>query len=408
MNAPAEPRIDHATPDTPVRRRKVFYVHGFDPRGPALYHRMVSEAAATYSARFDVPIEVSPRRTAGRMLSVWTIRWDGHGGAVETDYTYLRWDDIVIRRMRRTRLQAFGAAMRDGLRLLRNGYFVRWLRHDTGAGLMTLYAYLWMLVLGALPVIAGLVGANIAAGRGLPAVLGLAVAAASVWPVMALARWMEGPMYIQYLIHAFGFAIEEADDRAPQMTERLDRMAEIVDAAARSGEFDEVLVVGHSAGAYEAVEILGRLVAQDPVGPPIAFLTLGQAIGMKSFLSEARGIRDHMSALAASTRIYWVDVSSPRDALCLSLLDMTAMPDVPPPPEKHNPLVISAQLDKIMSKAALRRLRLRIFDTHFVYMHANDKPGSWDWVATIAGPQRLQTRFAGRRSAKRAQRGLAA
>ncbi|MSU91471.1 hypothetical protein GE300_17980 [Rhodobacteraceae bacterium 2CG4] len=373
-----------------------------------MYHRMIAEQAAAYAGRFDVPLEVTPRRRVSKLEAAWTLRWGGPGGPVETDYTYLRWDDIVIRRMHRTRLQTFTAAMRDAARLLRCGWFLRGLRLDPAAGAMTLYPYFWMLVLAALPVLAGLAAAWLAAGQGLPALLGLPVAALAVWPVLRLARWMEGPMYIQYLSHDFGFAIDEAVGRAPQMTERLDRFAEIVETAARSGAYDEVLVIGHSSGAYQAVEVLGRMIADHPEGPPVSLLTLGQSIGLKSFLPEAGEIRRMLSALAASERVDWVDVSSPRDALCLSLLDMTAMPDVPAPADRRNPLVVSARLDRIFTRATLRRLRLRIFDTHFIYMHANERPGAWDWIATIAGPQRLSARFAGRRGAQRARRGEAA
>jgi ABC-type transporter Mla maintaining outer membrane lipid asymmetry permease subunit MlaE len=53
---------------------------------------------------------------------------------------------------------------------------------------------------------------------------------------------------------------------------------------------DEVLVVGHSSGAYLAVSVLADLVrrgAGAEAGPVLSLLTLGQVVPMVSFLPRA-------------------------------------------------------------------------------------------------------------------------
>lgn len=74
-------------------KRKVFYVGGFDPRGVRFYHSLAAEAVARYAALTGEPATVSTRRNVGALRADWTIANPAQD--VITDYSFLRWDDIV-------------------------------------------------------------------------------------------------------------------------------------------------------------------------------------------------------------------------------------------------------------------------------------------------------------------------
>ena len=64
----------------PVRRRHVFYVSGFDPKGPAHYHRMYTDEAALASAVGGYSAEVGKRRKLSNHSAGWSVHYRGGAG----------------------------------------------------------------------------------------------------------------------------------------------------------------------------------------------------------------------------------------------------------------------------------------------------------------------------------------
>src|SRR6185436_4280451 len=82
-------------PTASIRRRRVLYVSGFDPQGPARYHRLYREQSEAQGRVTGHRIEVGPRTRAGPHLDTWAIDAQVEGQHCETRYEFLRWDDVV-------------------------------------------------------------------------------------------------------------------------------------------------------------------------------------------------------------------------------------------------------------------------------------------------------------------------
>ena len=74
-------------------KRKVFYLGGFDPRGVRFYHQLYRDQAARYTALTGEAVAVSARRAGPANSAIWTVTNASAG--VETDYEYLRWEDLI-------------------------------------------------------------------------------------------------------------------------------------------------------------------------------------------------------------------------------------------------------------------------------------------------------------------------
>lgn len=168
-----------------------------------------------------------------------------------------------------------------------------------------------------------------------------------------------------------------------------------------AGDFDEVLVVGHSSGAHLAISILADLLRQGlPDGSAtLSFLSLGQVVPMVSFLPEAKRLRADLCYMAAQDRVAWVDVTAPGDGCAFALCDPVAVTGVAPP-AKRWPLVMSAAFTQTLSTARWAELRWRFFRLHFQYLCAFDRPGDYDYFRITAGPLTLWQRYAGRPASK--------
>jgi hypothetical protein len=220
---------------------------------------------------------------------------------------------------------------------------------------------------------------------------------AASWGLLVWFRRIDRRLYAQYLLHDYGFTGQLRGRTPPALEARLDAFATRI-ARSLASDVDEVLVVGHSSGAHLGVEVVARLLraaSERPDGPALAFLTLGQAIPMQSFLPEAQGLRADLHLLAGSDRLTWVDVSAPGDGCCYALCDPVAVSGVAPE-GKRWPLVVSAAFSRTLRPETWRRLRRRFFRLHFQYLCAFDGPSHYDYFRITAGPETLAARYAGR------------
>jgi hypothetical protein len=73
----------------------VFYVSGYDPRGPLWYHGIYRREAAKQAELSGMRIAVSRRDKSASDIATWRIEAETGGIETATEYDFLRWDDIV-------------------------------------------------------------------------------------------------------------------------------------------------------------------------------------------------------------------------------------------------------------------------------------------------------------------------
>jgi len=167
--------------------------------------------------------------------------------------------------------------------------------------------------------------------------------------------------------------------------------------AALDSGVDEVLVVGHSSGVHLGVSLLAdALRAGVPARPVLAFLSLGQAVPMASFLPGARRLRADLRYLSERADVAWIDVTAPSDGCSFALCDPVAVSGVATRAQRW-PLIISAAFSQTLSPERWNALKRRYFRLHFQYLCAFDRPGDYDYFQITAGPISLRKRFRGRR-----------
>ncbi len=225
--------------------------------------------------------------------------------------------------------------------------------------------------------------------------LGTAGALLLIWPGLWLWRRLDGRIFAYYLMHDYACTARLGGAYPPALEARIAAFHARI-REAMQGDWDEVLVVGHSSGAYLGVSVLADLLrAGVPDGAALSFLSLGHVVPMAAFLPRANRLRRDLRDMAAQDRIAWVDVSAPGDACSFGLCDPVAVSGVSPPAPK-GPLVLSAAFTQTLSPEKQRALRRRWFRLHFQYLCAFDRPGDYDYFAVTAGPQTLRGRFAHR------------
>lgn len=403
---------------TQVTRRHVFYIPGFDPVPPRAYRERYRREAARQASLSGYEIAQGKPPQGARFGWGVTARIDG--AEVTTAHEVLYWADIVQAGMTGGILKTYLGLARTAWAYIGSGALFRLMRLRKGPVIAALYPVVVLLAQLGLAVLAGHLAG-----------LALSWALAVLWPAaegtasgprdmlggavyltafgitgLGLLRWFQrrDHLYAWYLMKDYAFSSRHAGAYPPEQETRMRAFADRI-ATALAGDVDEVLVVGHSSGAYIAISVLADLIRAGRVpagGPALSLLTLGHVVPMVSFLPRATRLRADLAFLSVQD-VAWVDVTAPGDGCAFALCDPVAVSGVAPP-GKRGPLVISAAFTQTLTQATQAALRWKLFELHFQYLNAFDNlPGradDYDYFRITAGPLTLGARFATRAPSK--------
>ena len=375
-------------------RRKLLYIPGFDPIPPRRYRELYRKESTLQAGISGYRVDLVKLET--KTAFGWQTKAEFPEGEAETRFEVLVWADLVQDSMRRGIPGTYGQLFSTAWAYIGSGALFRLMKLRRGPVLAALYPIVVLLLQALLAlIVAGIAACGLAALAGWW--LGLLVAAAIFWGVLLGFRRLDNRLFAYYLMHDYAFTAQHLGAYSEDLEHRLaafnDRLRE-----AMAEDIDEVLVVGHSSGAYLVVSLIADYLRKTPPatgGPALALLSLGHVVPMASFLPRATRLRDDLAYLSESERIFWLDVSAPGDACCFGLCDPVAVSGMAGP-EQRWPIVISAAFTQTLSPAMQKALRWRWFRLHFQYLCAFDQPGDYDYFAITAGPLPLATRFAGR------------
>ncbi len=401
-----------------VRKRRVMYIPGYDPVPPRKYRERYRREAAEQARISGYEISLGPKQGYGRFA--WHVTAKIEDSRSEAEMEVMYWADIVRGSMDQGIWGTYGQLARTAWAYIVSGALFRLMQLRKGPVIAALYPVVVLLLQLALSVAAGLGAAwgfyagtdwllYLIEGDVFPtqsfavvrAWSGLLVIAPLV--AWALLRWFKKRDHLLawYLMHDYAFSAQLNGAYPPAQEARMAEFADRIADAMRS-DADEVLIVGHSSGAYIAVSILADLMRAGRLpgdGPALGLLTLGHVVPMVSFLPKAARLRGDLAYLSTQDGLTWVDVTAPGDGCSFALCDPVAVSGVAPE-GKRWPLVISAAYSQTLSPKRQAELKWRLFELHFQYLNAFDQPGDYDYFRITAGPMTLAERFKTRAPSK--------
>ncbi|MCH2075402.1 MAG: hypothetical protein MK180_00750 [Rhodobacteraceae bacterium] len=377
-----------------VKRRRVFYLPGYDPIHPRRYRELYRKEGRDQASISGYEISLSPKSHDSANYG-WHVDAVIQEEPCTADVDVLVWSDIVRNSMETGILGTYAQLVRTSWTYIAPGALRRlmWLRK--GPVIAALYPIVMLLLqLLAACIVAGLAAWALSRAHPLAAWAGLAaIPAALMW-----FRSKDAKLYAYYLMHDYAYSAQHGGANPPELEARMAEFGDMIAEALTSGDTDEVLVVGHSSGAHLGVSILADLIRAGRVpagGPALGFLTLGQVVPMVSFLPEAHRLRADLQYLSTREELAWVDVTAPGDGCAFALCDPVAVSGVAPSDQKW-PLVFSAAFTQTLSPERWEELRRQYFRLHFQYLCAFDRPKDYDYFQITAGPMTLADRYRGR------------
>lgn len=392
----------------PVRKRCVFYMSGFDPRGATHYHALYRDEAARQALVSGLTPKVGRRQKTAEGNGLWDITAETTEATVETRYEFLRWDDIVRQHWPRSRTALFKDLIKTN-----------WLNLSTGA-LWSMFKLAWPPVLAfILPfvllctVVVGAPLLSILAAWVVPSSWANWTATLIFFATVAgwfgLAMQLEKKFNMMWVMRSCTFTTRQASGLAPQLDARLEQHAQTLLARIHGGIDDEVLIVGHSSGTIMAATVLALALRRDPqlgsCGPKVALLTLGHCMPMLSTLPKAERFRDDLRCLAHAKDIDWIDFSAPPDGSCFALINPLLACGEDTHAVEDRPKLLSPRFADMFDPGDYAAIRNDRFRCHFQYLMSSKKVTLFDYFAITAGGLTLAERFSGNISVK-AYKGL--
>ncbi|MEX0303881.1 MAG: hypothetical protein AB3N24_15795 [Leisingera sp.] len=387
-----------------VRRRRVFYIPGYDPIHPRRYRELYRKESAAQARVSGYGISLAPKQTKGPYG--WHVTAEMDGAEVQTDVEVLVWSDIVRGSMEASIAGTYLQLVRTAWIYIATGALRRLMRLRKGPVIAALYP-VGMLILQAM--LALLLAWGVARAVSFPAAavgLGGGFVSTGGWALglgagYALLRWFkarDGKLFAYYLMHDYAYSAASRGANPPELEARMAEFRRLISDALQDRDLDEVLVVGHSSGAHVGVSVLADLIREGlPADrPALGFLSLGQVVPMVSFLPQAKRLRADLKYLSQRDELAWVDVTAPGDGCAFALCDPVAVSGVATE-QKRWPLVFSAAFTQTLSPERWQKLRWRFFRLHFQYLCAFDRPGDYDYFRITAGPLTLAERYRDRK-----------
>ncbi|MEG3167430.1 hypothetical protein U1737_04385 [Sphingomonas sp. LB3N6] len=364
-------------------KRKVFYLGGFDPRGVRFYYNLAKDQLGRYAEKTGEAVTVSRRRKASSIRSDWTIRNDTVDAI--TEYSFLRWEDIVQQAWIRNPVQLARRAARVYADHARLFDFAAVRKIATGPLVTMLYPPILSILLPLLLAVPLVLIALMWLPWWLALPIGLVLGAAASIPLLNAIR-------APWLLRFFVFNGEFGDgEGSPALQARLDAFVDEI-AQDLHGEYDEVLLISHSNGSILAMLLMARLLARYDGKLPANFVlvTYGHCIPLVACRRDA--VRFHARLRYLSRQDFrWIDIGSPPDGAAFFGANPLLLVEPSPNPRIE---LLSPRFHRFYEPETYHKGWRNKYEIHFDYLRVGDRVSPLDLPSLTASSRSIEAAVA--------------
>jgi len=373
-----------------IRRRHVFYVEGYDPRGAEGYYDIFRRSWKRCPRVWHFAGKLGELVLDSELLAHWDIEAAGPNWQVVTRYEFLRLEGVIGANMADPMWRQVPRAIVWMVDDLVSGTTARIFRAAWRFGLHLLYFQVLLLLWLALSVTGGWLAGLAAASFGVPVPAATAIGGLIALICFLLLRPLADRLQVVQINSCWPYLREFARGHASAFDAPIDCYAARIVAAARGNQCDEIVVVGHSAAGVTACAVTARAFELDPevgrYGPQIVLLTLGSVMPAAALHPAARRMRAVIARIASEPSLSWIDCVSRKDVMNFWDFDPVAGTGVEVGAERCNPLVWQVRFKDVVSPEYYRRLRMSFFRLHYQFIMSGDRPAPYDYPMLVAGP----------------------
>lgn len=374
-----------------IRRRHVLYVSGYDPRGTQSFFDLLHRTCERFCKLWPIAATLQAVDMQAGDFARWQLDLRGADWQVATRYDFLRMEDFIRADMARPMPLPFLRGLSWYAGDVVSGAQFRIFRAAWRFAVHLLWFQLLILAWAGAAIVVAFAADRILDAFGSPALTGIIVAAAFGAATLFALRPLADRWRVVQIISSWSTFRRFGRGRASWIDQAVERGARHVVAAARSGEADEVALVGHSSGGTIACAIMARALEFDPElgrsGPPIALLTLGSVMPAVALHPAASRLRAMVARLAVAPTVTWVDCQSRKDVMCFVDFDPVAGIGIKElGAARRNPRLWRISFKEAIAPEKYKDFSWNHFRIHYQYIMAGDRPAPYDYLLLVGGP----------------------
>lgn len=375
-----------------VKKRDVVFICGYEIAPPEIHHRRFERELALMKSTWNVAVKLSPPTLKeDKHFGEWTLETSGPDWKVDTNYKMFWWGDLIATDFEMSTWKRLKAGLAAFFDFTFSGALIQYFRMNWRYALFFLYPYALFAGFG--------VGAYLASryafgwfapgsNWSLPVSILLGIAA-SIGSLMLPPR----PLYIAYLFNDWHFAHELVHGRRTVLEPRLNRFAQELAGIVKNSTADEIVIVGHSLGAVQVMDVVARAKKLDPEfarkSPPVRILTIGSSLLKIGLHPGARFLREATLAVANDPNIYWVEFQALADMVNFYKSNPVMDMDLP---RSDSPIVQIVRIKHMLTKKTYDGLKRDFFRVHRQFVLGNEVRYFYDYYMICCGPIALPDR----------------
>jgi hypothetical protein len=370
-----------------VKKRVVYYISGFDPRGVRHYHALYKEHIQKQGLINGISATVSSRKKVHNYLHQWEIDANDHGANVHTQYRFLSWDDITRSEWTTGLLNYYKDILLFIRWYLLNGLFIPFSKESPKQLIAGLYPLVY------------LVGALLLAYYGGDAlfqifhgVIGILLGIGFGVGILVLLQKLGDRIGVFWLLRIYIFCLHLSKNQISIIEERINHFSKHLLDSIHDKSFDEVLLISHSVGTILAVRVLARVLEKTDDFDKFGMITLGECIPLVSFQPNAHYFRDELQKIAEHKNIFWLDYTAPIDGACFPLHDFMRSSGTIIE-NSIFPHYLSPRFHTLFDKISYKRLGRDWYTTHFLYLMSTEISGEYDYYKMSAGAMSIRDKI---------------
>ena len=361
-------------------QRKLFYLAGFDPRGPRFYHQLLGQEITRDTAA-NAGSEAPPVTLSSRRRADGDVLWDTTDGVTfTTAHHYLAWDDIV-----RDHWPKGPVAVARGTLAAYVGFVkrVNWplaMQWPKGSRFTLFYPGVTLVGVPLLAALLSALALGLVSHFAHP-MTGWTITGATLVVTALVTVLLLRKMHSMWLLRFIIFNHLLAENRAGSALDaRLDAFADTIAQAIDSAvPGEEVLFVTHSNGSILAMPIMARLLDRFGGTMPahFALVTLGCCVPLLAVRRDAGWFHALLDRIGAGD-FRWLDIGSPTDGACAPLVAPCQGRAIERPAGLTQ---LSPRWFRYCAPATYKARRADKYNTHFDYLRRMDRPSPLDYLS---------------------------
>jgi len=334
--------------------------------------------------------ELSDCKIESDDIASWQIETTGPNWQVTTRYEFLRLELQIRANLAQPFWRQLVRAGRWICDDIFSGAMLRVFRASTRMGVLLIYSQVLLIAWLAAALAGGWFAATALDPPGGPLAVKLALVAAFSLGCFALLYPLAAVMFVNQLNNCWPYLREFARGEPTGFDRSTDLLAARIVDAARANEADEILLVGHSAGAMLALTTMVKALTLDPDvgrhGPRIAVITVGSIMPTLALHPAAEPLRRTVAAMAAERTVLWTECQSSDDFMNYPGFDPVAGIGADPGDRRCNPTIWPVPVRQMIAPEIFAKVKFNYWRMHYQYIMSNDRRASYDYYMFLCGP----------------------